>query len=204
MEPGAPGGRMGRMNDPDPLARIAVNSEGVAVFSMRQAAKVTGVSISTLRRRRAELEDAGAVVTPEGWQVPITALEAVGLMGSGVTSEAPKAPETPAPRAVDAATDDDVHTRLRELEDEVLEQRHRTELAALRQRAELAEERQRFAEQRLRDALGTLEHERRMLMAGPITATTAPETPEPPPPAPEQTTPGITTPRPSRWRRWFG
>ncbi|WP_165860422.1 hypothetical protein [Kocuria tytonicola] len=36
--------------------------------------------MSTLRRRRAELEEAGATITSAGWQVPMTALIAVSLI----------------------------------------------------------------------------------------------------------------------------
>ncbi|RLZ02286.1 hypothetical protein CWC38_11950 [Kocuria tytonicola] len=50
------------------------------MFTMKEAADVAGVSVSTLRRRRAELEEAGATITSAGWQVPMTALIAVSLI----------------------------------------------------------------------------------------------------------------------------
>lgn len=49
-------------------------------FTMKEAADVAGVSVSTLRRRRDDLEKAGAVISESGWQVPMTALIACGLI----------------------------------------------------------------------------------------------------------------------------
>lgn len=43
------------------------------------AAELCGVSVSTIRRKRSELEKHGAVRTPAGWKIPLAALAAIGL-----------------------------------------------------------------------------------------------------------------------------
>ena len=52
----------------------------VPIFTMREAASAAGVSTSTLRRKKAALLEAGAVISDTGWQVPMTALIAAGLI----------------------------------------------------------------------------------------------------------------------------
>jgi hypothetical protein len=49
-------------------------------LGLAEAAKACGVSVSTLRRKRPELEAHGAAQTAKGWRIPITALIALGLM----------------------------------------------------------------------------------------------------------------------------
>jgi len=44
------------------------------VVGLAQAAKITGRSESTIRRKRSELEQLGATTGPSGWQIPIEAL----------------------------------------------------------------------------------------------------------------------------------
>lgn len=53
---------------------------GGPVLGLAAAAKVCGVSVSTLRRKRRDLEELGAVATSSGWRIPITALIGTGLM----------------------------------------------------------------------------------------------------------------------------
>ncbi len=96
------GVRMGVMTTHgDAPSNEAPSQEGVsggssAVFTMKEAADVAGVSVSTLRRRRAELEGAGATITSAGWQVPMTALIAVGLIhGEGFHTASQARPSTP-------------------------------------------------------------------------------------------------------------
>ncbi|QMS56167.1 hypothetical protein CIB50_0000867 [Kocuria varians] len=91
------GVRMGVMaTHGDAPSNEAPSQEGVsggssAVFTMKEAADVAGVSVSTLRRRRAELEGAGATITSAGWQVPMTTLIAVGLIhGEGFHTAPPR------------------------------------------------------------------------------------------------------------------
>ncbi|HEX2923058.1 MAG TPA: hypothetical protein VHS28_03410 [Chloroflexota bacterium] len=50
-------------------------------MGLAEAAKACGVSVSTLRRKRTELEAHGAAQTAKGWHIPVTALIALGLMG---------------------------------------------------------------------------------------------------------------------------
>lgn len=59
------------------------------VMGLAEAAKACGVSVSTVRRKRDELREHGAAETASGWQIPVTALIAVGLMTR--TTEAPAA-----------------------------------------------------------------------------------------------------------------
>lgn len=54
---------------------------GGPVLGLAEAAKACGVSVSTLRRKRPELEAHGAAQTAKGWHIPVTALIALGLMG---------------------------------------------------------------------------------------------------------------------------
>ena len=46
------------------------------VYTLVQAARVAGVSLPTVRRRKDQLIAAGAVVDAKGWRVPHSALEA--------------------------------------------------------------------------------------------------------------------------------
>lgn len=50
-------------------------------FSINAAAKLTGYSVPTIRKRLGALSKAGAVQVEGGlWQIPLSALHAVGLM----------------------------------------------------------------------------------------------------------------------------
>lgn len=176
-----------------------------AKFGMKRAAEVAGVSVSTIRRNKELLRKYGAVISPEGWEVPISALVASGLMRRQTPPDA---------HLVLTSVDEgpqktEGQETVRRLEREVLELRHR---------AELAEERQRSAEQRAQDAREladtlseTLKVERRMLTSAP---TPAPETrpieleesnpiPTDTPTAPVATT-GTRSSRISWWQRIWG
>lgn len=50
------------------------------IVGLAEAARVAGVSESTIRRRRTELQALGAVQGPKGWKIPIPALIELGLM----------------------------------------------------------------------------------------------------------------------------
>jgi DNA-binding transcriptional MerR regulator len=60
------------------------------VYTLKQAAKLTGVSHSTIRRRHAEGEFPNAYKDPDGvWKIPLTDLEQAGIR--------PRRPERPKP-----------------------------------------------------------------------------------------------------------
>jgi len=63
---------------------------------LHEAARITGKSVATVRRRRAELTKLGATSTKDGWTIPIPALVAVGLLDR-VTG--PEVAVTPPPDA---------------------------------------------------------------------------------------------------------
>lgn len=122
------------------------------MFTMREAARVAGVSVSTLRRRRDELTAAGAVIDPNGWQVPITALIAAGLIsGEGHHHDEGNVPAAETSNSPSGAAtedpDDGPHAvvRVRELEQKVRELSEQLHL--WQRRAEVAEAR---AEERAR------------------------------------------------------
>ena len=115
-----------------------ISESTMAVFSMKQAAEVARVSVSTLRRRRDDLVAAGADISPEGWQVPVTALVACGLLPgegprggqhSGRTEAAQQGAQgdSAQPERLEELT-----AQVRELEREVLEWRRRAEVAEAR------------------------------------------------------------------------
>lgn len=161
-------------------SQLGVSGGSSAVFTMKKAADVAGVSVSTLRRRRVELEKAGATITSAGWQVPMTALIAVGLIhGEGFPPSPPARPSTSSPQPP-AGTDktDRLFERVRELETEVQEWRRRAEVAEAR-----AEERRRAL-----DALQVANEAERMALRM-LTGQTPHTAPEPAAPAPESVAP---------------
>ena len=66
---------------------------------MRRAAEVAGVSVSTLRRNKELLRTHGAVISADGWQVPLSALVASGLMRRTTPPESSTAPPQEAQEA---------------------------------------------------------------------------------------------------------
>jgi hypothetical protein len=72
-------------------------------LGLAEAAKACGVSVSTLRRKRPELEANGAAQTAKGWRIPVTALIALGLMDRTTDTrhesqhDTPMTPTTTAP-----------------------------------------------------------------------------------------------------------
>ena len=193
------GVRMGVMaTHGDAPSNEAPSQEGVsggssAVFTMKEAADVAGVSVSTLRRRRAELEGAGATITSAGWQVPMTALIAVGLIHGEGFHTAPQArPSTPSAQSPDEAESTGrLLERVRELETEVQEWRRRAEVAEAR-----AEERRRALDA-LQIANETERIALRMLTGQSSHTPQAPTAPEPArarPAEEPEASPGPTTP----------
>lgn len=162
-----------------PLTPQGITGGTTAVFSMKQAAQVAGISVSTLRRRRTDLIAAGADISPDGWKVPMTALVACGLIdGEGPEAASRPASVTPRPGQSPGASGqsrqlDELTAQVRELEREVGEWRRRAEVAEAR-----AEERGRALDA-LRVANETERMALRMLTAG--TSTTPPVQPDPQP-----------------------
>lgn len=105
-----------------------------AVFTMKQAASVAGVSVSTLRRRREDLIAAGADISADGWKVPMTALVACGLIvGEGPQREQHGRPQMQHQEAPDTSAQlEELTAQLRDLEREVSELRRRAEVAEAR------------------------------------------------------------------------
>ena len=163
---------------------------GGPTLTLREAASATGLSLSTLRRRRGELVEHGARMTPSGaWEVPYAALIALGMVPRVTPPDAlcdgrhDVPHDAPANALVTppAAEVERLAARVRELE-------HQLELERVINR-----ERERTIEaQQL--ALRAIEK-------GPTAAI-----PDPPEPAP---TPARNTPEPyvsstRGWRRFFG
>ncbi|MAB78857.1 MAG: hypothetical protein CMJ89_05820 [Planctomycetes bacterium] len=178
-----------------------------AVFTMKQAAEVAGISVSTLRRRRNNLIAAGADISPDGWKVPMTALVACGLItGEGPEAASRSASVTPRTEEGYEASGqsrqlDELTAQVRELNREVNEWRRRAEVAEAR-----AEERRRAL-----DALQIANETERMalrMLTGQSTHTPqAPMAPEPAhraPTAEPEASPGPTAPAtPQEPRRGF-
>lgn len=162
-----------------PSSDQGIKSDTTAMFSMKQAAEVAGISVSTLRRRRPDLVAAGADISPDGWKVPITALVACGL----IASEGPRLASRPAlgisrPQEGHEPSGqsrqlDELSRQVRELEREVGEWRRRAEVAEAR-----AEERGRALDA-LRAANETERMALRMLTAGTSTPHPTQPTQEP-------------------------
>lgn len=74
------------------------------VMGLAEAARVCGVSVSTIRRKRLELAEHGAAQTAKGWQIPVTALIAVGLMSR--TTAPPETPSDPTPDTLHGTPND--------------------------------------------------------------------------------------------------
>ncbi len=58
-------------------------------LSLKEAVEITGKSIATIRRKKAVLEELGAVCSTKGWQVTVEQLTEAGLM-----KKAPKKTKT--------------------------------------------------------------------------------------------------------------
>ena len=168
-------GAMAIDNASEPHTDQGITGGTTAVFSMKQAAEVAGISVSTLRRRRTDLIAAGADISPDGWKVPITALAACGLIsGEGPEAASRPAPVTPRSEEGHEASRqsrqiEELAAQMRELERDVNEWRRRAEVAEAR-----AEERGRAL-----DALRLANETERMALRM-LTAGTAASMPTPP------------------------
>lgn len=62
------------------MAKKPSSTSSEETFSVNGAAKLTGFSVPTIRKRLPELKRAGAVMAGDSWAIPLSALHAVGLM----------------------------------------------------------------------------------------------------------------------------
>lgn len=121
--------------EPETAADQGSTGGTTAVFSMKEAANVAGVSVSTLRRRREDLIGAGADISADGWKVPMTALVACGLIaGEGPQREQPSGRPQMQPQETPetSAQLEELSAQVRDLEREVSEWRRRAEVAEAR------------------------------------------------------------------------
>jgi hypothetical protein len=81
------------------------------VYSLQQAANLTGFSLGKFRYNRKQLIATGAVVSSDGWRIPHSTLKEMGWLGV----KTPKAPVAE-PSALELA-----ELRVRELEAELAE-----------------------------------------------------------------------------------
>lgn len=139
-----------------------------ATFGMKKAAQVAGISVSTIRRNKELLRQHGAIIEPDGWKVPMSALIAADLMRARTPAEEePNAGSRQQPDAVE-------HESVMQLQRDLERERHRAELAEERQRsaereAESIKRELTRAEKLAASLEETLQHERRMLTASPET-----------------------------------
>ena len=89
--------------------------ESEKVYTLMGAAAAAGVSAPTIRRRKAQLVEAGAIVDPKGWRVPHSALIAAGFDPSWTTEK----PQEPAGETVEAEPIPTPHEELRVTQDRV-------------------------------------------------------------------------------------
>lgn len=111
------------------MAGVMTALAGGPTLGLAEAAKACGVSVSTLRRKRPDLEANGAVQTDKGWRIPVTALIALGLMSRTTDTPHETHHETPATPVMKPQSD-----ALTEELDAL-----RSKLAAAEQRAAVAE-----------------------------------------------------------------
>lgn len=196
------------MTDATPIPETPEHPEHTSIteatFGMKKAAQVAGISVSTIRRHKDTLRKYGAIIEPEGWQVPISALIAADLMRPQTPPDKMPATEqdTTTSKAASNEQDKDVQLELERL-------RHRAEMAE--REVELlreAHEREVSGLMGQRDTLEeSLRMARRMLPIRPEPDTT-------PTPTPEQSAgeqvqehhheQAPAAPRTSWFRRWFG
>lgn len=194
---------------PSDTPRVTPVTGGPPCVGLREAARVSGVSIATVRRRREQLIEHGATVQASGWMIPIPALVAVGLLdrvsppvtGSRTKGDTSHATPVMAPGVTHSATPS---SEVEELRRELVEARQRAAVAEA-----VAAERQVTIEAQ---ALAL-----RAITARPTTTNNdppeepaTPTTPVPsadrstPQPRPEVSTPGpAPAAEPQGWRSWF-
>lgn len=146
---------------------------GPPMLGLAEAAKACNVSLSTIRRRRAELLAMGATSDARGWRIPIPALIELGLMDrTTAPDDTPQIPRQSAsvPGMTPVMTPpSDTPSDTSELLEEL-----RSQLAKAEQRAAVAEA---VAAERER-VINAQAQALRMLEAGPSRSRFEPEAPE--------------------------
>lgn len=128
--------------------------------SMAEAARITRLSISTIRRRRDALTTYGATRHESGWMIPISALVTLGMMPSTTPPDAPSDTQSSAGvTPIMTPADDGAMTALATERDAALERARAAE-----HRAEIAE---RMATERDR-VIEAQAHALRVLEASPL------------------------------------
>lgn len=194
-------------------------------LGLKAAAKYAGVAVSTLQRRRDELELYGSTKDESGWSIPLTALVSMGLIdASHGTQESPliegvSVTDTPG----GSSTETPSMASLYALKQELAEARQeaavaRAECDAERRRADEHLERARDAERRLdsmitnQTALTLTISEQHKALVAPVNENLTEQVPsEPSPPTASASEPsGDQTSQPltsevlgGRVRRWF-
>lgn len=144
-------------------------------MGLAQAARACGVSVSTLRRRRATLEGAGATVADSGWSIPVPALVSLGYLSGQTAPDSPAAASVAGSAASPSDTPVVAPSELEEL---------RARLADAERRAAVAEAVAAERERLIQSQASAL----RMLEGG------TPATPPPASPDSSHDTPGPVTP----------
>lgn len=178
---------------------VRLERMGAPTVGLAEAAKITGKSESTIRRKREELKELGATFTPkQGWKIPIPALVQLGLMEPVTPASEPPAERVGA--STTAGTQSTMTPPDRELLDEL--ERLRAELAEERQARAVAEavnkERDRLLES-YRETINVQAQALRMVEP-PRPAEPQPAAAEPAPePVPEE--PAPRAPKKRWWQR---
>lgn len=99
---------------------------------MKSAAARAGVSVSTIRRRKSELEAAGATVDPSGWVIPLRALKVV----FGVSNETPNATDPDAELVAQLRSENEFLRRQVERQAKLIEQQVEQQARTIERQAE--------------------------------------------------------------------
>ncbi len=98
------------------MGPLDATPETPADLGLKEASRVTGISLSTLRRRRSDLRKAGATQHADGtWSIPVHTLITLGMLDK-VGSTSPAA-ATPTERPFDPPTWDQVASLRDQLSD---------------------------------------------------------------------------------------
>lgn len=179
---------------PSDTPRVTPATGGPPCVGLREAARVSGVSVATVRRRREQLIELGATVQPSGWVIPIPALVGVGLLDRVSPPDTDSTSRGDTVHGTPSVSPPGIPVDIPSPEVEEL----RREVAELRRRAEVAEavaaERQVTIDAQAMALRAIADRPYGEPSREPVAPTTAPE-PSSPPPAPAA--------EPQGWRAWL-